>query len=161
MSLLLGFIFSHDSKDTVGHGIIHGMAFGLGVNHEMTFGLEVTTRVFGLIIQAVLTICCFHCVFCVFGTQSQHTPVIHGWSKSWINAHKIVPKYAEWRTLKRLGEEIGQHMPSGAIPNGHLSILDTVSDTEVANVDVSGSFATGVPAIFLKKDSALIVLVNN
>jgi len=71
MSLLLGFIFSHDSKDTVGHGIIHGMAFGLGVNHEMTFGLEVTTRVFGLIIQAVLTICCFHCVFCVFGTQSQ------------------------------------------------------------------------------------------
>jgi len=52
-------------------------------------------------------------------------------------------------------------MPSGAIPNGHLSILDTVSDKEVANVDVSGSFATGVPAIFLKKDSALIVLVNN
>jgi len=45
MSLLLGSIFSHDSKDTVGHGIIHGMTFGLEVSHEMTLGLEVTIRV--------------------------------------------------------------------------------------------------------------------
>ena len=47
----------------------------------------------------------------------QHTPVVHGRYGHRINVHYLVSEGAEWSTLKRLSEEICDHVPGGTVFN--------------------------------------------
>jgi hypothetical protein len=97
----------------------------------------------------------------VHGIQSQHTPVIHGWNKLWINTQNVISKLAEWSTLKRLGEEISQHLPSGTVFMRELFVFNAVSNKEVSDVDVLSALAAGSSPILFKENSTLVILVDN
>ena len=85
--------------------------------------------------------------------NSQHTPVIPTSCGSSYRLELVVeiedqgPKLAELGALKRLGEEITDHVLGGAIFYRNLLFLDAVGDEEVAHIDVLCPLRTGELAV--------------
>ena len=72
-----------------------------------------------------------------------------------------MPHADERRTLERLGEEISKHYISGAILNTHLLAANIVGNKKITDVNVLGVLCAGAFAIGFKKDTTLVVLIDN
>ena len=76
-----------------------------------------------------------------------------------LHIQYFCPKLVEQTALQRFGEEVSFHLLGGTVSNFYFLALDTVSDKEVADVDVFCPLATGL-SVVLKKNGALIVLID-
>ena len=74
-----------------------------------------------------------------------------------------MPVVCKSAALQGLGEDVSKHLHGWAVLHVQISLLNSVHNKEVVNVnvsDVSCAFATGCLPIVLKKDGTLIVLVH-
>ena len=92
-----------------------------------------------------------------------HTYFGISWPWIWLlqNAHNNITGPLEKGTLIGLGQKITNHVPPEIPFDQHVSFLDTVSHEKIPHINMLGTFPTGCLAIILKKNSALVVLVND
>ena len=64
-------------------------------------------------------------------------------------------------SLIRLGKKITSHVPCGTPSDRHVSFMDKVIHKKRPHINMLVPFPTGCIAIILKKNSALVVLVND
>ena len=76
-------------------------------------------------------------------------------------AHNNITEPLEKGSLIGIGQKITNHVPRGTPFDRHVSLLDTVSHKKIPHINMLGPFPTGCLAIILKKNSALVVLVND
>jgi hypothetical protein len=77
------------------------------------------------------------------------------------NSHNLVSELLEQTTLQGLGREVCHHLPSRAPFHGHFTLIHSISDKEIANIDVLRSLPTGQFAIRFQQDGALVVLMQH
>ena len=92
-----------------------------------------------------------------------HTYFGISWPWIWMlhNAHNNITELLEKGSLIELGQKITSHVPREIPLYQHVSFLDTVSHIKIPHINMLGLFPTGCLDILLKKNSALVVLVND
>ena len=73
--------------------------------------------------------------------------------------HNKVPEQLEFGASQRLGEVVSNHLVSGTILDGKISLGDLVSYKEVPDVDVPSPLAATCFSILFEEDGTLVVLV--
>ena len=63
--------------------------------------------------------------------------------------------------MQWLCKEVADHLSGWAILDGQFARVDAIGNKIKAAIEVLGSFAARSCAVFLQKDSALVVLVQN
>jgi hypothetical protein len=64
-------------------------------------------------------------------------------------------------TLQWLREEVADHLIGWAILDTQLTILDSIANKEVPNVDMMGAMAAGCPTILFQQHGTHVVLIHN
>ena len=77
-----------------------------------------------------------------------------------LDVENSVPELEELATVGRLGEEIGQHVVSRTVRDGHFVAGDLLSDEKITNVDVAGPLPARGDAVGLQLDGRLVVLID-
>jgi hypothetical protein len=82
----------------------------------------------------------------------QHTPAMRIALESLLGVHNEVAELVEELTLEGFSEKVTDHLASWAILHREFIAINSVGYKIVPTVEVFGSFAAGLAAIFLKED---------
>ena len=75
------------------------------------------------------------------------------------DAHDLVAKFHEQRTLERLGEEISSHLFCRSINNKKLTVVNFFFHSKETNIDMASSLTQ--LTLLGEQDGGLIVLLNH
>ena len=89
----------------------------------------------------------------------QHTPLTRVEGATRVNIHDLIPQLVKQRASERLREVVGPHLLGWTVFDPQLSVLDSILDEEVTDVDVPRVLPTGGTTIGSQQDGALVVLV--
>ena len=70
-----------------------------------------------------------------------------------------ITEMSEKTALKRLTEKISNHVVGRTIQEMNVTLVNSILDEEISNVNVAGTLACRLTPVFVHFDGALVVLI--